>query len=77
MSEKRPNRMEERRQHTLNAQRAFLRAAAALTEPLGESLAFALLEASVGLLELAKADDDERALKRVTEQLRAAAGATT
>lgn len=44
------------------ARDAFLRAAAALTEyPTSDVLAFALLEGSFGLKQLAEADEDKRA----------------
>lgn len=50
----------------------FLRAAAALTEPATEEhIAFALEEAAIGLHYLAKADHDERGLRRLEARIAA------
>ena len=59
----------------MRARDAFLRASAALTEYRSGGVgvvAFALLEASLGLLYLAEADDDEQSARaRVEAQVRA------
>lgn len=68
------NPIQQRRRAANLARNAFLRAAAALTEPLTTGVvAFALLEASIGMLSLAKADDDEQSARaRVEERVRGA-----
>jgi hypothetical protein len=59
---------------TIDLQRArdhFMRASAALTEtPDPHTIAFALLEAGLGILSLAKADRNERALNEAENYLR-------
>lgn len=69
----RPNPHTQRRRAADLARDAFLRAAAALTEPVSAGVvAFALLEASIGLLRLAECDDDEQSGRaRVENRLRA------
>lgn len=69
----RPNPHTQRRRAGDLARDAFLRAAAALTEPITAGVvAFALLEASIGLLRLAECDDDEQSGRaRVEDRLRA------
>lgn len=69
-----PNKIQQRRHAANLARDAFTRAAAALTEPLtADVVAFALLEASIGMLRLAEADDDEQSARcRVEDRVRAA-----
>lgn len=52
------------------AQDAFTRAAAALTEPTTDALAFALLEATKGVMVLAEIDVGQKAKARVEAYLR-------
>lgn len=64
-----PSRFTRRRRAAELARDAFLRAAAALTEPVTAGVvAFALLEASVGLLRLAECDDEEQSGRARVEQ---------
>jgi hypothetical protein len=62
------------RHHALDEARdLFLRAAAALTEfRTEETIAFALLEGAIGLVQLAKADPEYKARDRVLEAVRLA-----
>lgn len=63
--------MRESRRAVEDARRALLRAAAALTEaPTRQVLAFALLEACIGLLCIARADAGEEARGEVEARLR-------
>ena len=62
--------LSERTRNMDAASRHFLRAAAALTELGGDALTLALMEASLGMLSLAKADDDEAARDRVVAIIR-------
>lgn len=72
----RVNPFAQRRRAADLARDAFLRAAAALTEPVSAGVvAFALLEASVGLLRLAECDDDQqsgraRVERRIRDELK-------
>jgi len=62
------NRRDELRWHRGRARDAFVRAAAALTEiPTTENLAFAAMEACLGLISIANADEDNRALGLVEQ----------
>lgn len=63
----------ERHQALDQARDQFLRAAAALTELRSdETVAFALLEGAIGLIQLAKADPECRARDRVIAAVRLA-----
>lgn len=70
---KRVNKFAQRRRAADLARDAFLRASAALTEPVTAGVvAFALLEASIGLLRLAECDDEEQSGRaRVENRIRA------
>lgn len=71
MRKRRVNSLDTKRLHVQAASDAFLRAAAVLTEwPQNGSLAFALLEAVIGLRAIASADTDESAKELVVGMLK-------
>lgn len=67
------SRLEAKHRHVAAARDALIKAAAALTEaPTVENLTFALFQAAVGLMEIAKADEGAQACDRLQRVLRAA-----